>query len=58
MDAKRFKKFINVLQILSKSKKEQDITNECHNKSLNEDNVQVYVGGTQFVNIDLNFMNN
>ena len=52
MDAEKFGKYVEVLNILAKFKKEEDIIDECHNKSVDHDNVQVYIGPLTFVNIN------
>ena len=57
MDDKRYEKFINILNILTKLQKEQDIIDKCHNKTVENRNVEVYIGPIRYVNIIKNFMN-
>ena len=52
MDAQKLEKFVNVLQVLVKFNQEQNIIDKCLNKSVEQNDVQVYIGPTMLVNIN------
>ena len=51
MNAKILEKYRSVLQNLAKFKQEEDIIDECLNKSMKQNNVQVYIAPITEVNI-------
>ena len=56
MDAKKFENYMNVLKLLVKFKQEQNIIDQCLNTSVEQSNVQVYIGSSNFVIINWNFI--
>ena len=47
-------KYINTLHILAKFKQEQNVVDECFNRSLQHDSVQIHIAPTEYVNIQKN----